>query len=40
VDLTRAVREALDCLARQPNVLELEVFAAFNRSLLTRLNYT
>ena len=40
MDLTRAVREALDCLARQPNVLELEVFAAFNRSLLTRLNYT
>jgi len=40
VDLTRAVREALDCLTRQPNVLELEVFAAFNRSLLTRLNYT
>ena len=40
MDLTRAVREALDCLARQPRVLEVEVFAAFNRSLLTRLNYT
>jgi hypothetical protein len=40
VDLTRAVREALGCLARQPRVLEIEVFAAFNRSLLTRLNYT
>ncbi len=40
MDLTRAVREALECLARQPDVLEIEVFAAFNRSLLTRLNYT
>jgi predicted Zn-dependent protease len=40
VDLTRAVREALECLARQPDVVEVEVFAAFNRSLLTRLNYT
>jgi hypothetical protein len=40
VDLARAVREALARLARQPNVLEIEVFAAFNRSLLARLNYT
>jgi len=40
LDLTRAVREALARLARQPNVLEVEVFAAFNRSLLARLNYT
>jgi hypothetical protein len=40
VDLTRAVREALASLARQPKVREVEVFAAFNRSLLTRLNYT
>ena len=40
MDLTRAVGEALECLARQANVLEIEVFAAFNRSLLTRLNYT
>ncbi|HUP34951.1 MAG TPA: metallopeptidase TldD-related protein [Candidatus Limnocylindria bacterium] len=40
MDLTRAVREALECLARQPDVVEVEVFAAFNRSLLTRLNYT
>ena len=40
MDLTRAVREALARLAGQPKVREVEVFAAFNRSLLTRLNYT
>ena len=40
MDLTRVVREALDCLGAEPGVREVEVFAAFNRSLLTRLNYT
>lgn len=40
MDLKRAVREALARLAGQPHVREIEVFAAFNRSLLTRLNYT
>ncbi len=40
MDLARAVREALAALARQPGVREVEVFAASNRSLLTRLNYT
>jgi hypothetical protein len=40
VDLTRAVGEALARLARQPKVREVEIFAAFNRSLLARLNYT
>jgi hypothetical protein len=40
VDLARAVGEALARLAAQPGVREVEVFAAFNRSLLTRLNYT
>jgi hypothetical protein len=40
VDLARAVQEALAHLARQPDVLEIEVFAAFNRSLFSRLNYT
>ncbi len=40
MDLARAVREALERLARQPRVREVEVFAAFNRSLFTRLNYT
>jgi PmbA protein len=40
VDLSRAVREALGRLSGQPGVREVEVFAAFNRSLLTRLNYT
>ncbi|HUM17952.1 MAG TPA: metallopeptidase TldD-related protein [Candidatus Nitrosotalea sp.] len=40
MDLTRAVREALARLSARPGVLEVEVFAAFNRSLLTRLNYT
>lgn len=40
MDLSRAVREALARLSGQPGVREIEVFAAFNRSLLTRLNYT
>jgi PmbA protein len=40
VDLTRTVHTALACLACQPGVREVEIFAAFNRSLLTRLNYT
>ena len=40
MDLTREVGEALARLAAQPGVREVEVFAAFNRSLLTRLNYT
>jgi hypothetical protein len=40
VDLSRAVREALARLAAEPHVREVEVFAAFNRALLTRLNYT
>ncbi|HEU4438267.1 MAG TPA: metallopeptidase TldD-related protein [Methylomirabilota bacterium] len=40
MELTRAVREALARLSAQPGVREVEVFAAFNRSLLTRLNYT
>jgi PmbA protein len=40
VDLARVVEEALGRLARQPGVQEVEVFAAFNRSLLARLNYT
>jgi hypothetical protein len=40
VDLARAVGEALARLSAQPGVREVEVFAAFNRSLLTRLNYT
>ena len=40
MDLARAVGEALARLAAEPAVREVEVFAAFNRSLLTRLNYT
>ncbi|MGH7366909.1 MAG: TldD/PmbA family protein [Candidatus Rokuibacteriota bacterium] len=40
MDLTRAVREALARLSSEPGVREVEVFAAFNRSLLARLNYT
>ena len=39
-ELKRAVEEALQLLATQPGVREAEVFAAFNRSLLARLNYT
>jgi len=40
VDLARVVREALGRLAAEPGVREVEVFAAFNRSLLARLSYT
>ena len=40
MDLPRAVREALARLGAEPGVREVEVFAAFNRSLFTRLNYT
>ncbi|HET7876487.1 MAG TPA: metallopeptidase TldD-related protein [Methylomirabilota bacterium] len=39
-DLTRAVEAALAFVAGQPGVRETEVFAAVNRMLLTRLNYT
>ena len=38
--LARAVEDALAFVARQPGVREAEVFAAANRTLLTRLNYT
>lgn len=40
MNLSRAVREALARLASEPGVREVEVFAASNRSLLARLNYT
>lgn len=40
MDLRRAVGEALARLAAEPGVREVEVFAALNRALLTRLNYT
>ena len=40
MDLARTVREALARLAAEPLVREVAVFAAFNRALLTRLNYT
>jgi PmbA protein len=39
-DLKRAVEVALEFLSAQPGIREVEVFAASNRSLLTRLNYT
>ena len=39
-ELKRAVEEALRFLSGQPGIREAEVFAASNRSLLTRLNYT
>ena len=39
-ELERAVEEALRFLSGQPGIREGEVFAASNRSLLTRLNYT
>ena len=39
-ELKRAVEEALALLAAEPGVREAEVFAAANRSLVTRLNYT
>jgi PmbA protein len=38
--LARAVREALAFVRTQPGVREAEVFAADNRTLLARLNYT
>ena len=38
--LARAVREALAFVRAQDGVREAEVFAADNRTLLTRLNYT
>ena len=38
--LARAVRDALAFVEAQPGVREAEVFAADNRTLLTRLNYT
>ena len=38
--LARAVRDALAFVQAQPGVKEAEVFAADNRTLLTRLNYT
>jgi PmbA protein len=39
-ELRRAVEAALAVLAAEPGIREAEVFAAANRSLLTRLNYT
>ena len=39
-DLRRAVEEALAFVSSQPGIGEAEVFAASNRSLLARLNYT
>ncbi len=38
--LKTAVEEALRFVSNQPAVREAEVFAAFNRALLARLNYT
>jgi len=40
VDLRRTVAEALARLSAEPGVREVEVFAALNRALLTRLSYT
>ncbi len=39
-DLARAVRDGLALVEAQPGVREAEVFAADNRHLLSRLNYT
>ena len=39
-ELAKAAEDALALVARQPAVVEVEVFAAANASLLTRLNYT
>jgi PmbA protein len=39
-DLARAAAEATAWARREPGVGEVEVFAASNASLLTRLNYT
>ena len=37
-ELRTAVERALAVVSAEPDVREAEVFAAFNRSLLTRLN--
>jgi PmbA protein len=39
-ELARAVQAAFDLARAQPDISEVEVFAAANGSLLTRLNYT
>jgi hypothetical protein len=39
-ELERAVEAGLALVSHQPGVIEAEVFAAANRSLLARLNYT
>jgi hypothetical protein len=39
-ELKRAVEDGLGLLSSQPGIREAEVFAAFNRSLLARVNYT
>src|SRR5881409_3766060 len=39
-ELAKAVEEALALVTGQPAVVEVEVFAAANSALLTRLNYT
>ena len=39
-ELRTAVERALAAVSAEPDVREVEVFAAFNRSLLARLNYT
>jgi PmbA protein len=39
-ELAAAVREALECVSAQPDVLDVEVFAAANAQLLARLAYT
>ena len=39
-ELARAAQEAFDLVRAQGDVSEVEVFAAANGSLLTRLNYT
>lgn len=39
-ELARAAGEAFEWACRQPDVSEVEIFAAANATLLTRLNYT
>ena len=39
-ELKRAAEAALALLGAEPGIREAEVFAAVNRSLVTRLNYT
>ncbi len=39
-ELRRAVADALALVSAQPGVREVEAFAAANRTLLARLNYT